>query len=76
MTIAVAVGIAVALAVALLLVGLSRALEPAGNLEQRIEEWVSGEGWDDSGLAQEEVDSFLGRVEESVGRRDFAASIR
>ena len=76
MTIAVAVGIAVALAVGLLLVGLSRALEPAGNLEQRIEEWVRGEGWDDSGLAQEEVDSFLGRVEESVGRRDFAASIR
>jgi tight adherence protein B len=76
MTIAVTVGIAVALAVGLLLVGLSRALEPAGNLEQRIEEWVRGEGWDDSGLAQEEVDSFLGRVEESVGRRDFAASIR
>jgi tight adherence protein B len=76
MEIAVAVGIAVALAVALLLVGLSRALEPSGTLEQRIEDWVRGEGWDDSGLAQEEVDSFLGRVDESVGRRDFAASMK
>ena len=76
MEIAVAVGIAVALAVALLLIGLSRALEPSGSLEQRIQDWVRGEGWDDSGLAQEEVDSFLGRVDQSVGRRDFAASIR
>ena len=76
MTIAVAVGIAVAMAVGLLLVGVGRALEPSGNLEQRIEDWVRGEGWDDGSLAQEEVDSFLGRVEESVGRRSFAASMR
>ena len=76
MIISVAVGIAVALAVALLLGGLSRALESSGSLEQRIEDWVSGESWDDSGLAQEEVDSFLGRVEESVGRQGFAASMK
>ena len=76
MIIPVAVGIAVAMAVALLFIGLSRVLEPSGSLEQRIEDWVRGEGWDDSGLAQEEVDSFMGRMEESVGRRDFAASIR
>ena len=76
MIISVAVGIAVALAVALLLGGLSRALESSGSLEQRIEDWVSGESWDDSGLAQEEVDSFLGRVEESVGRQGVAASMK
>jgi tight adherence protein B len=64
------------MAVALLLVGLGRAFEPSGSLEQRIEDWVRGEGWDDSGLAQEEVDSFMGRVDESVGRRDFAASMK
>ena len=72
----VVVGVVVALAVAMLLLGLSRVLEPSGSLEQRIEDWVRGEGWDDGGLAQEEVDSFLGRVEKSVGRRDFAASMR
>jgi tight adherence protein B len=37
---------------------------------------VRGVGGDDSDLVQEEVDSFMGRVEESVGRRDFAASIK
>ena len=64
------------MAVAVLFIGLSRVLEPSGSLEQRIEEWVRGEGWDDSDLAQEEVDSFMGRMEASVGRRDFAASMK
>ena len=76
MTIALLVGIAVAGAVALLLFGVSRVLEPSGDLEQRIEDWVRGESWDDGGLAQEEADSFLGRVEKTVGRRDFAASVK
>jgi len=76
MTIAVVVGIVVAMAVALLLAGLSRVFEPSGSLEQRIDEWVRGEGWDEGGLAQEEVDSFMGRVEESVARQGFAASIK
>jgi tight adherence protein B len=76
MTIALLVGIAVAGAVALLLFGVSRVLEPSGDLEQRIEDWVRGESWDDGGLAQEEADSFLGRMEKTVGRRDFAASIK
>ena len=64
------------MAVAVLFIGLSRVLEPSGSLEQRIEEWVRGEGWDDGDLAQEEVDSFMGRMEASVGRRDFAASMK
>jgi tight adherence protein B len=76
MTVPVLVGIAVAMAIALLFIGVSRVLEPSGDLEQRIENWVRGEGWDDGGLAQEEADSFMGRMEESVSRRDFAASIK
>jgi tight adherence protein B len=76
MTIAVFVGIAVAMAVAMFFFGVSRVLEPSGDLEQRIEDWVRGEGWDDGGLAQEEADSFLGRMEKTVGRRDFAASVK
>jgi len=76
MTIALLVGIAVAGAVALFFFGVSRVLEPSGDLEQRIEDWVRGESWDDGGLAQEEADSFLGRMEKTVGRRDFAASIK
>jgi tight adherence protein B len=76
MTISVLVGIAVAMAIALLLVGVGRVLEPSGSLEQRIEDWVRGEGWDDGDLVKEEAESFMGRMEESVSRRDFAASIK
>jgi tight adherence protein B len=76
MTIPVLVGIAVMMALFVLFIGLSRVLEPSGDLEQRIEDWVRGVGGDDSGVVQEEMDSFMGRVEESVGRRDFAASIK
>jgi tight adherence protein B len=76
MTISVLVGIAVAMAIALLLVGVGRVLEPSGSLEQRIEDWVRGEGWDDGDLVKEEAESFMGRMEDSVGRRDFAASIK
>ena len=76
MTIPVLVGIAVAGAIALLFIGVSRVLEPSGDLEQRIQDWVSGDGWNDGGLAQEESESFMGRVEEEVSRRDFAASIK
>ena len=76
MTIPVLVGIAVAMALVLLFIGVSRVLEPSGDLEQRIQDWVSGDGWDDSDLVQEEAESFMGRVEEEVSRRDFAASIK
>ena len=76
MTIPVLVGLAVAGAVVVLFIGVSRVLEPSGDMEQRIEDWVRGEGWDDGGLAQAEVDSFMGRMDESVSRRDFAASIK
>jgi len=76
MTIPVLVGLAVAGALVVLFIGVNRVLEPSGDMEQRIEDWVRGEGWDDGGLAQAEVDSFMGRMDESVSRRDFAASIK
>jgi tight adherence protein B len=76
MSLALLVAIAVAMAVGLFIFGLSRVLEPAGDLQQRIEEWVRGESWDDGDLAKEEADSFLGRMDKEVGRRDFAASIK
>lgn len=62
--------------IAMFLFGIGRVLEPSGDLEQRIEEWVRGEGWDDGDLVKEEADSFLGRMEESVGRQGFAESIK
>ena len=76
MAIPVLVGIAVMMALVVLFIGLSRVLEPSGDLEQRIEDWVRGEGGDVDGVAQEEADSFMGRMEESVSRRDFAGSIK
>jgi len=76
MTIPVLVGISVAMALALLFVGVSRVFEPSSDLEQRIEDWVSGDGWDDGTLVQEEAESFMERVDEGVSRRDFAASIK
>ncbi|MFN2240687.1 MAG: type II secretion system F family protein [Anaerolineae bacterium] len=76
MSVALLVGIAVAAAVGLFIFGLGRVLEPVGDLQRRIEEWVGGERWDDGDLVQEEADSFLGRMDKEVGRRDFAASIK
>ena len=76
MTIPVLVGIAVMMALFVLLLGLSRVVEPSGELEQRIEDWVRGEGGDEVALVEAEADSFMGRMEESVGRRNFAASMK
>jgi len=70
------VGIAVMMAVALFFFGISRVLAPSGELEQRIEQWVSGESWDEGALPEEEADSFLGRMDQSVSRRDFAAGVK
>ena len=76
MTVPVLVGIAVMMALFVLLLGLSRVVEPSGELEQRIEDWVRGEGGDEVALVEAEADSFMGRMEESVGRRNFAASMK
>jgi tight adherence protein B len=74
------VGIAVAGAVVLLFLGVSRALAPSSELDQRIEDWVQGGGQEAGGggfsLQEELSDSLLGRVEQTVTRQDFAASIK
>lgn len=69
-------GIAVAMAVGMFFFGMSRVAQPSVDLQQRVEEWVRGEGWEDGDLAGEEAESFLKRMDEEVGRRDFAASIK
>jgi tight adherence protein B len=74
------VGIAVAGAVVLLFLGVSRVLAPASELDQRIEDWVQGGGQEAEGsgfsLHDELSGSLLGRVERTVIRQDFAASIK
>lgn len=73
------VGIAVAAAVVLLFLGVSRALQPSGDLNQRIEEWVQGtkqEGGNRASLRDELPESLLGRVEKTVTRQDFASRIK
>ena len=76
MSLSLLFGIAVAMAVGMFAFGMSRVVQPSIDLQQRIEEWVRGEGWEDGDIAGEEVESFLGRMEEEVGQRDFAASIK
>lgn len=73
------VGIAVAAAVVLLFLGVNRALQPSGDLDQRIEEWVQAtkqEGGDRASLRDELPESLFGRVERTVTRQDFASRIK
>ncbi len=79
MTVPVLVGVFVAAAVVVLFMGVSRAVGPTGELEQRIEEWVQGRGWTQAPTRAEEralSDSLLGKVELTVGRQDFASTIK
>jgi tight adherence protein B len=77
MSIPMLVGIVVAMAVGVLLIGLSRVVQPVGELEERIEDWVQGRGWEGGSPPQEVLtESFMGRVEESVSRRDFASKVK
>jgi tight adherence protein B len=73
------VGILITIAATLLFLGVSRALGPSGELEQRIEEWIQGRGWEESSsnLEKDEFSfSLLGKVERAVARQDFASSIK
>lgn len=73
------VGIAIAMALFLLFMGISRVLEPQGELEDRIEGWVQAQGQEASRRASDEeplTGTLLGRVEKAVGRRDFAATLK
>jgi tight adherence protein B len=73
------IGIVVAMAVAVVLIGLYRALEPSGEVEQRIESWVRAGGKTKKREVSEAGDGgsvLLSRVERSIARRSFAEDIR
>jgi tight adherence protein B len=74
------IGGAVALTVILLFMGLSRALEPRGSLEQRIEGWLQAGGTDASAtkfdVEEAIAGTLLGTVEKAVAKRDFAATLK
>lgn len=79
MVVPVVVGIAIAAAILVLFMAVSRVLEPGGDLEQRIEEWVQAGGQEGgtSFIPVEEFDdNLLGRVEERVSKQGFAASMK
>jgi tight adherence protein B len=80
MDFALIVGGAVALAIILLFMGLRRAVEPRGSLEQRIEGWLQAGGTEAAGTQfdiEEAISgTLLGTVDEVVSRRDFAATIK
>ena len=72
MSIVLLVGIVVALAVLLLLYGLGRAMQPAAEIDQRVEAWIreieQGEGADGGFDASQ---TLLGQVERGITRRGF-----
>lgn len=79
MSLELIIGIAVALAVGFLMLGLRRIVQPAGDLEARIDEWVQtgarlGELGDGAQAVLEET--LLGRVDRTVAKRGFAASTK
>jgi tight adherence protein B len=79
MSLALVVGIVVALAVGFLVFGLSRVVQPVGDLESRIEAWVQGEsglGEFPDGALEELDDTLLGRVDRRVARQGFAANTK
>lgn len=79
MSVPLIIGIAVALAMGFLFFGISRVVQPRGDLEERIEEWVrtSTGATGFRGVDLEKVDaSILGRMDQSVAKRSFAASMK
>ena len=78
MSLGLIIGIVVALAVGFLVFGLSRVVQPTGDLEARIEEWVQGgAGLGDFGAGQRDLEeTLLGRMDRSVAKRGFAASTK
>lgn len=79
MSLPLIIGIAVAMAMGFLFFGISRVVQPRGDLEERIEEWVrtSTGATDFQGVDLEKADpSILGRVDRTVARRSFAASMK
>lgn len=67
------VGILVAISMLLLLYGLGRVMAPRDEIDDRLEEWVQSERKAGRG---DEAKSLLQRVERSVQKKGFGASIR
>jgi tight adherence protein B len=79
MSLGLIVGIVVALAVGFLIFGLSRTVQPSGDLEERIQEWVqAGAGLGDfgGGGGVDLEETLLGRVDRRVAKQGFAASTK
>jgi tight adherence protein B len=72
----VLVGILVAIAFAIALLALGRALQPADELDKRIEDWViSGGALQDEEIAETQS-AIMGRMERSIAKQSFAERIR
>jgi tight adherence protein B len=70
------VGILVSIAVGVFLFGIGRSMEPTGELEERLEEWVQG-GLETDTFADDASSSLLlGRMERTIQRQSFAESIK
>jgi tight adherence protein B len=70
------VGILVSIAIGAFLFGIGRSMEPTGELEERLEEWVQG-GLETDTFADDASSSLLlGRMERTIQRRSFAESIK
>jgi tight adherence protein B len=72
----VLVGIIVALAIGTALIALGRVLQPADEMDKRIEDWViSGGALQDEEIADAQS-AILGRMEQSIARQSFGERIR
>jgi tight adherence protein B len=73
------VGTFASIIVLLVLRGVRQGLEPAEEIDERIEEWVQQRGQADSLRGKEPGESrsvFLGQVEKTIARRSFADGLR
>jgi tight adherence protein B len=73
MTVFLPVGILIAIATLILLYGLGQSMVPRDEIDERLEEWVQGERQAGRG---DEAQSLLKRVDRSVQRQGYGASMR
>jgi tight adherence protein B len=70
------VGILVSVAVGAFLFGIGRSMEPSGELEERLEEWVQGALETDTFDDDASSSLLLGRMERTIQRQSFAENIK
>jgi tight adherence protein B len=70
------VGILVSIAIGTFLFAIGRSMEPATELEERLEEWVQGSLETDTFANDESSSLLLGRMERTIQRRGFAERIK